>query len=85
MVEGLEPISTTIPLIAGWNLVGYPANDDSTYNIGNLKTVTGATIVEGYSAAAPYRISELANSYILKRGEAYWIKVDSDTFWTVDW
>jgi len=82
---GPEPTSTTIQLKAGWNMAGYPARNDSAYNVTQLMTDTGATAVEGYNALAIYRIEVLAGDYVLKRGEAYWIKVDSDTTWTVDW
>lgn len=82
---GSEPTGTTINLDVGWNLVGYPAQDDTTYTVGNLKTDTGATIVQGYGGAGPYDIVTLADSYVLRRGEAYWVKVGAATVWTVNW
>ena len=84
-ITGNEPASTVIGLKAGWNMVGYPANDDTTYDVDDLIVETGATSVEGLNSSAPYRIEVLAGNYVLKRGEAYWVKVDSDTIWTVDW
>ena len=48
-VVGGEPSSTSTPLSIGWNMVGYAAQDDSTYTVGDLKTDTGATIVQGYT------------------------------------
>ncbi len=82
--EGQEPTNTDITLNTGWNLIGYPAQDDSSYDVGDLKADTGATSVEGYGAG-PYNIITLANNYVLQRGEAYWVKVGSGTIWTVDW
>ncbi len=82
--EGQEPTTTDITLSTGWNLIGYPAQDDSTYDVGDLKTATGATMVEGYGAG-PYNIVTLADNYVLQRGEAYWVKVGSGTVWTVNW
>lgn len=80
------PNSTTIQLKAGWNLVGYPALNDTSYNITELKfDVSQVMSVEGYDSGETYKIKPLADSYILKNGEAYWIKVSSDTTWTVDW
>jgi len=84
-LSGVAPSSTTIDLWAGWTMVGYPATDDSTYDVDDLIAATGATSVEGFNAMAPYHIEVLAGSYVLKKGEAYWINVNSDTTWTVNW
>ncbi len=82
--QGQEPTSTGISLDAGWNLVGYPAQDDSTYDVLDLKTATGASMVEGYGAG-PYGIVTLADNYVLQRGEAYWVYVGVGGTWTVNW
>jgi hypothetical protein len=84
-VSGVAPTGTVIDLLAGWNMIGYPATDDSTYDVDNLIADTGATSVEGFSAVDPYHIEPLAGTYVLKRGEAYWINVNSDTAWTINW
>jgi hypothetical protein len=84
-VSGLAPASTTIDLKAGWNMVGYPATDDSMYDVDDLVADTGATEVMGFNQAMPYHIEVLAGNYVLKRGEAYWVHVNSDTTWVVDW
>jgi hypothetical protein len=89
--SGYEPSGTrTITLYPGWNLVGYPAVDDSTYTVGNLKTDTGATIVEGYlnSPGPPdYNVQVLLDSYVLTRGEAYWVYIDGGASvpWDITW
>jgi len=41
--------------------------------------------VEGFNATHPYRISPLADTYLMQPGEAYWVHVPADTIWTVDW
>jgi hypothetical protein len=75
-----------IPLAIGWNLVGYPANDASSYTVGMLKATTGALSVEGYNASAPYKISVLPDNYILRKGEGYWVWVFvAPTVWTISW
>jgi hypothetical protein len=84
-VAGTEPAGTSITLKAGWNMVGYPANDDSSYDVDDLMADTGATGVMGFNPAMPYHIETLAGNYVLKRGEAYWINVNSDTVWSVNW
>ncbi|MEW5937024.1 MAG: S8 family serine peptidase [Candidatus Thermoplasmatota archaeon] len=83
-VQGTDPVSTNISLYAGWNLIGYPATDDSTYTVGDLKTNTSATYVEGF-AATTYKTAVLLDTYVLKKGECYWVYVPADTFWLVDW
>ncbi|MEW5936677.1 MAG: M14 family zinc carboxypeptidase [Candidatus Thermoplasmatota archaeon] len=84
-ISGSIPASTTINLYTGWNLIGYPATDDSTYTVGQLKTATGATYVEGFNATEEYKTAVLADTYVLKKGEAYWVYVPADTIWTVNW
>lgn len=75
--------STNIQLHAGWNLVGYPSLTQR--NVTNALAGTGYTSIESFNATAPYLMSQIEDSYIMKPGEAYWIKVPSDTVWTVDW
>ncbi|MBI5000146.1 MAG: hypothetical protein HZB92_01260 [Euryarchaeota archaeon] len=77
--------NATIPLSQGWNLIGYPARDDSTYPVGQLISATGATLVEGFNATATYRTSPLVASYVMKRGQAYWVYCPSATTWWVNW
>ena len=84
-ITGVLPGQVDISLYAGWNMVGYPAVNDMAYTVADLKTDTGATIVQGFNASHPYNIEILPDSYVLKRGEGYWLKVDSATTWTVDW
>jgi hypothetical protein len=84
-VSGSDDGSTAIDLRVGWNMVGYPANVDSAYDVDALIADTGATEVMGFNPAMPYHIEPLAGGYILKRGEAYWVHVNADTSWVVDW
>jgi hypothetical protein len=84
-VQGLVPPSTTIDLKAGWNLIGYPARDDSGYTVGNLKAATGATTVEGFNAPSEYKTAVLPDGTLMRRGQGYWVNVPADTVWTVDW
>ena len=74
----------SIPLCAGWNLVGYPTLND-TMTVANALWGTGADRVEKFDALAPYRISEVGPTYIMKPGEGYWVHVPADTVWVVDW
>jgi uncharacterized repeat protein (TIGR01451 family) len=82
-MTGGIPISTSIPLFSGWNLVGYPSLFDRS--IGMALAGTGYDAVEGFNQTAPYRISPLSDSYMMKQGEGYWIHVPSDTTWLVNW
>ncbi len=82
--HGDYDVSTAIPLKAGWNLVGYPGqNERSVTNA--FSGVPEFMAANGYSAAAAYKITPLAGSYMMQPGEAYWIQVSSDTTWTINW
>jgi len=75
--------TTIISLYAGWNLVGYPSL--TTETVANVLWGTGADRVEKFDALAPYRISEVGPTYIMKPGEGYWIHVPADSVWIIDW
>jgi TolB protein len=81
---GAPETSTSIPLYAGWNLVGYPTLND-TMCVGDALWGTSADSVEGFDRGAPYRISELAPTYVMKPGEGYWVHVPADTMWVINW
>ena len=79
---GAMPSSTTtIRLQTGWNLVGFPSAN-MTYTVQDLKSATGATRVEGFSATGPYHLVVLADSQALLAGEGYWVYVPGSA---VDW
>jgi len=82
-VRGHESMITQIPLYAGWNLVGYPSLTEERISTALAGTGYDRS-VESFNASAPYRISQLADSYMMKPGEAYWIHVPADTIWTVN-
>lgn len=83
-VAGIVPSETAIQLHAGWNLVGFPSFN-STYTIADLKTETGATRVEGFDASSsPYFLKLLTDVEALQAGFGYWVRVESETAWTVD-
>ena len=83
-VTGPEPVSTAVPLKAGWNLVGYPSLTERS--ISDALAATGYDMpVEGFNATHPYHISPLADTYMMRSGEGYWIHVPADTTWVVDW
>jgi hypothetical protein len=85
-VSGSDDAATTINLKAGWNMVGYPANDDSSYNVTQLLIdLPEIAQVMGFDSLAPYRISALTGDYLLTRGEGYWLYLTSDVDWIVDW
>lgn len=81
-VSGIIPTSTSIPLYAGWNLVGYPTQTTQTVAI--VLWGTGADRINVFDLVSPY-IKEVGPTYVMKPGEGYWVHVPADTVWTVDW
>jgi hypothetical protein len=82
-VYGDIPPSTIIPLYAGWNLVGYPTQDSSKI-VSTAFAGTGYDIVEGYQSTSPY-IKVLVDGDKMVPGQGYWVHVNSDTTWTINW
>jgi len=81
-VNGDYSNSTTINLKAGWNLVGYPAQSEKT--VSASLSGTGYTQVEAYSSTSPY-VQVMNDSDMMTPGNGYWVHVNSDTTWTIDW
>ncbi len=75
--------ATSVTLYSGWNMVGYPSLTPRA--ISDALAGTGYDAVEGYNSTAPYLISLLADTYMMKPGEGYWVHVPADTVWVVDW
>jgi parallel beta-helix repeat protein len=74
----------SIPLYAGWNLVGYPTLNTTT-TVANALWGTGADRVEVCDPTDPYMTKEVGSTYLMKPGEGYWVHVPADTIWTVNW
>jgi parallel beta-helix repeat protein len=83
-IYGYIPTSTSIPLYAGWNLVGYPTLN-TTMTVGNALWGTGADRVEVCDSTDPYRTKEVGPTYVMKPGEGYWVHATYDTTWVVNW
>lgn len=66
-------------------LLMYPAKNDASYTVNQLKTATGATVVEGFAPTQTYRLVTLPNSNVMKKGRAYWVYVPADATWTFNW
>ncbi len=82
-VAGIVPMQTSVPLYAGWNLVGFPSFN-MNYTVADLKAETGATRVEGYdSSSPPYFLRPLQDTDFLQAGHGYWVHSPSDTIWTI--
>lgn len=82
-VAGVVPASTSIHLVMGWNLVGFPSFD-STYSVLGLKMTVGSTRVEAFDSLPPYYLRVLGDSEVLQAGYGYWIRVASENTWVVE-
>ncbi len=75
--------STTMWLPKGWNLVGYPSNN-------NTRTVAEALQGISYAYVQAYdnrtgQIITLADTDNMEPWKGYWIYVTADCLWTVEW
>ena len=82
-VAGVVPVNTIIQLSRGWNLVGFPSFN-ATYTVSDLKAEVGATRVEGYDSLPPNYLRVLPDAEVPQAGHGYWVRVDTDTVWTVN-
>jgi|GEM_PF-4544471 len=82
-IYGMAVSYTEIPLMAGWNMVGYPSM--VSRSVADALAGTGYDAVEGFDPGAPYHTILLNDTYMMKPGEGYWVHVNADTMWVVDW
>ena len=82
-VYGKVITSTTIDLYAGWNLVGYPClmGDSVT----NVLVGTGYDNVYKFDGLATYLIINMANFELMGDGNGYWVHVNADVSYVVDY
>jgi hypothetical protein len=80
---GTPADSTSVLLRAGWNLVGYPTMTESI--VAMAFWGTGADIVESFDPGAEYLTAAMGPAQLMQPGKAYWVHVNFDAVWTVDW
>ncbi|MBA3045128.1 MAG: VCBS repeat-containing protein [Candidatus Thermoplasmatota archaeon] len=82
-LEGSAPTATTIDLVPGWNLVGYPSSISRT---AGTTVPPQVDIMSVYQSASPYIQDFTAYSGVsMIPGNAYWIHVNSASTWVVDY
>lgn len=80
-VAGIVPLTTSIQLYTGWNLVSFPSFN-SSYSVSDLKAETGAVRIEGSDLLVPpYFLEVLSDTDVLEAGHGYWIFVQTNTTW----
>jgi hypothetical protein len=80
-VAGRIPISTSILLKEGWNLVGYPSFTERT--VSDALSGIPYERVEGYEATSPQRLRLMTDTDLMKPTFGYWIKASSDAILTI--
>jgi len=93
-VEGEMPTTTSIPLYAGWNLIGYPAGVARPVPDALASIAGKYTLVFEYDASAPDapwrsyspQVPDFANTLAeMRPGFGYWVKATQDCTLTVPW
>ena len=74
--------NTTIWLITGWNLVGYPSN--TTRTVGDALAGVPYTYVQTYDRNLGDVVT-LGPTDLMEPGKGYWIYVTEDWLWTIAW
>jgi parallel beta-helix repeat protein len=82
-VAGIVPLMTSIGLLPGWNLVGFPSFD-TDYSVGEFKSYTNASRVEGFDPSSPpHFLRVLSDTDKLKTGYGYWVSSVVTVTWYV--
>jgi parallel beta-helix repeat protein len=80
-IAGTIPKTTAILLKEGWNLVGYPSFIER--NVSEALSGIAYERIEGYSPSPPEYLGIYSGDDMMRSGYGYWIKISSDTLWTV--
>ncbi|MCK5038570.1 MAG: S8 family serine peptidase, partial [Thermoplasmata archaeon] len=80
--DGLDPVGTTVSLVAGWNMVGYPSQTE-TFTAGELTANAEVDMVEHYDNGAAYDIATMPAGDAFQIGQAYWIYCNVDFNWVI--
>jgi len=82
---GTPPASTTIPLAAGWNLVGYPSDQARPVSEALAGLAGNYTEVRAFTGGAwqTYIPGGTATLTELVPGQGYWLRVTNPTNWIV--
>lgn len=82
-VAGIVPWTTSIMMMQGWNLVGFPSFN-SDHSVGEMKSVLSVLRVEGFeSSTPPYFLRVLSDSDKLETGYGYWVYSVLSVIWDV--
>ncbi len=80
---GTVPDNTSIELYRGWNMIGY-----ASYVNRSVETAfqgLGVLRIEGPEpTASPYGLRKLDMTDMMIAGEAYWVRLDERSLWTVE-
>jgi thiol-disulfide isomerase/thioredoxin len=83
-LQGVPPLSTSIPLARGWNLVGFPSSR-TDITVAEVKAATGATAIVGFGPTGPGYTRFMADTETLVAGSGYFIHVNSPATWVVSY
>lgn len=82
-VAGVVPLTTSIELKRGWNLVSFPSFEEN-YTVADLKLEINATKVERFASSnEPYHLAVMQDTEKLRAGYGYWVEVPEDLLWTI--
>jgi parallel beta-helix repeat protein len=80
-IAGVVPDVSNILLKTGWNFVGYPSFTERT--VAHALSGVNYERIEGYSQLLPQNLRIYSDGDIMIPGYGYWIKVGTDSIWTV--
>jgi uncharacterized repeat protein (TIGR01451 family) len=83
IIYGMPVSYTEITLLTGWNMVGYPSYVPTS--VADALLGTGYDAVEGFDPGMPYNTVVLNDTYMMKPGEGYWVHVNADVMWVINW
>ena len=83
-VRGVPPTTTSIALMPGWNLVGFPSSR-TDITAASVMAATGATSIAGLGSSAPSYTRALGASETLLAGNGYWIYAPRAATWIVNY
>jgi parallel beta-helix repeat protein len=83
-IAGIVPVNASIPLLQGWNLIGYPSM--IARQLGDLLTSVEWSLAESFdNKSSPYFLKPILDNDRVGPGDSIWIMVTSEvTLWVSD-
>lgn len=82
---GSKPVTTSVHMVQGWNMVGYPSNNTARTVSQVFASAPSGFRVQCFDKSAKYMLKDMVQTDIVLPGNGYWVYAPANWVWTVSW